>query len=159
MSKSTLLFLRQQSLLALDAPAVSAEAAVLAHHAMAGHDRRDRIGGAGAGHGAGRAWSLQTLRNLFIAAGLAEGDLLQLLPHADLEGGGLEIKGQLQPALLAAQEVEHLAHVRLECGLVFAEGGVLEFTTHLLQHGSLALAEADLAHALGRGSDQQKAER
>ncbi len=57
--------------LALDAPAIARQAAVAAHHAMAGNRHRDRVGAAGLGHGAHRLRRADAPGDLGIARGRA----------------------------------------------------------------------------------------
>ena len=130
---------------ALEAPAVSGEAAVCAHGAMAGDGEGDGVGGAGGGDGAGGGGLAQIAGKRGVAARLAAGDLLQRPPDTLLEGGGADVEregsGQGMLGGLAEDEgecvgepagvalggdelglVEALAQIGEEFGVVAAEG-------------------------------------
>src|SRR5437867_11917213 len=91
-----LLLLVEQGALALQAPAVAAQRAVAADDAVAGDDDRNRVGGAGPGHGAGGGRLADGAGDLLVSAGSAVGDGAQLLPDAPLEGGRADVQGQVE---------------------------------------------------------------
>ena len=79
-------FQRQQAYLRFDAARVAGQAAVAAHHPMAGNDDGNRVMPHRAAHGLrGDALSAVYLRQLFcqcaVGRGLSVGDLQQQRPH------------------------------------------------------------------------------
>lgn len=84
--------LGEELLLAREAPAIAGEAAIAANDAVAGHDNRHGICGAGASHGTHGFRLTQRARHLGIRARGAAGNALQFLPDAALEGRGLQVQ-------------------------------------------------------------------
>src|SRR5215204_2471108 len=76
---------RQQLLLPLQAPGVTAETAIGAHRTMAGHHQRHGVGAARAAYRAHGIGSADGAGDLAIGARLAARDAAQLVPHLALE--------------------------------------------------------------------------
>src|SRR5690606_21844422 len=79
-SRITLRFTLEQCGFAFQAPAIAGQRLMAADHAVTGHQQADRVAGAGAGDCPGVA--AEGRRQLAVAPGLADGDLLQCLPDA-----------------------------------------------------------------------------
>ena len=77
----------QEALLAPEAAAVAAEAAVGVHHPVAGNDDGDAVHAVGLSHRPDCVGRADGLRQLLVGPGLAVGDALQRLPDALLEVG------------------------------------------------------------------------
>src|SRR5258706_226695 len=86
----------EQRPLALDAPAVARERAVVAHDAVAGNGDRDRVGGAGVRHRAHGFRHADALRDLRVGRSRAGRDLAQRLPDALLKGGSAHVERQIE---------------------------------------------------------------
>src|SRR5260221_14575094 len=86
----------EQRPLALDAPAVARERAVVAHDAVAGNGDGDRVGGAGVRHRAHGFRRADALRDLRVARRRAGRDLAQRLPDALLKGGAAHVERQVE---------------------------------------------------------------
>ena len=85
-------FARQQRPFTGEAPAVAAQGAVTADHAVAGDGQGDRVGAAGLGHGPHRLGGAQPAGELGVAHGAAGGDQAQLLPDAPAERRAAQIE-------------------------------------------------------------------
>ena len=80
--------------LPIGAPAIAAGCAVGADDAMARHDQRDRVGGAGLRHRARRGRPADRLRHLLVGAHLAVGNRPERTPHLLLERGAADVDGR-----------------------------------------------------------------
>ena len=98
-----LAFLLEQGALAFDAPAVAAQALVRPDDAVAGNHQRDRVSGAGIGHGAAGAGLADGGGDLAVAARLAGGNGLQFAPDLQLKGGRAQVQRQIDIRLPAFQ--------------------------------------------------------
>src|ERR1700734_139578 len=90
----SLLFDLQQRLLALHSPAIAADVAIFADHAMAWNRNRHRICRTGAGYCAACSWRANRLSHLTVSPRLAERNRLQISPYPPLKGSGADIQGQ-----------------------------------------------------------------
>src|SRR2546422_201109 len=84
---------REQSLLALDAPAIAAERAVGSDDPVTGDHQRRRVGRAGARHGPRGARPADRPGDLRVRAGAAVRDLAERFTHALLERGRADVSG------------------------------------------------------------------
>src|SRR6188508_893066 len=84
----------EQPSLRIDAPSISAGAAVGADDPMAGHDNSDRIGCAGAGDGANGAGLADGPRHVTVRSRLTARDGGELAPDAPLERGAANVERQ-----------------------------------------------------------------
>src|SRR2546422_861271 len=115
-------FTVEEGALALDAPAVARERAVVAHDPVAGNGDRDRVRRASlpdCAHGFRRADALRDLRVRHRGSGR---DLAQRLPDALLKGGAAHIERQVEPERRRFDEADHLGDPLLEV-LVAADQG------------------------------------
>src|SRR5436190_22329043 len=78
--------------LAVESPAVPAEAAVRRDDAMARHDDRHRVAAARISHRARGTRLPHRLRDFLVAAGLATRDAHELAPHLQLERGAAYVE-------------------------------------------------------------------
>src|SRR5580704_619624 len=91
---SRCLFAFEQFLLPLDAPAIARDVSIAAHHAMAWHRDRNRIGRTGASNRAYGSRLADLARDFGVAARLAARNLLQCIPHLLLKRGGANVERQ-----------------------------------------------------------------
>src|SRR2546422_11640592 len=105
---------REQSLLALDAPAIAAERAVGSDDPVTGDHQRRRVGRAGARHGPRGARPADRPGDLRVRAGAAVRDLAERFPHALLERGRADVEGQVELLRAAVQRSEE-RRVGKEC--------------------------------------------
>src|SRR3989449_9947333 len=152
-------FTVEEGTLALDAPAVARERAVVAHDPVAGNGDRDRVRRASlpdGAHGFRRADALRDLRVRHRGAGR---DLAQRLPDALLKGGAAHIERQVEPERRRFDEANYLGDPLLEV-LVAADQGRPGKAVLELAHQRLGLvAQQNGAHAFAGGGDQDRAER
>src|SRR6516165_4278280 len=87
---------REQCALALDAPTIARECAIVPHHAVAGYSHRDFVGGAGPGHGANRLGRADPCRDFAIARRRTGRDFPQGLPDALLECGAAHVEWEIE---------------------------------------------------------------
>src|SRR5882762_7224749 len=102
------LFQLQQLLLSPHAPTIPPEAAVLAHHTVAGDLEGHRIRCAGASNGARSRGPPDGAGNLAVRFGHAAGDGLEVTPDLTLEGRGLNIQRQCGVELVPIEVLQHL---------------------------------------------------
>src|SRR5581483_337843 len=114
----------QQRAFALQAPAVPAEIAGLAHDAVAGNSDGHRVRSTGAGYGAGRQGMAEFVRDLAVRSGLAVGNLLEVIPHAALESGGLDVERQVRVKFLTAKVTQQFLDPRAELVIVRSDFSV-----------------------------------
>src|SRR5437764_665746 len=74
----------------------------------------DGVGGAGAGDGAGGGGLADGAGDRAVGAGAAVRDRPQRLPDAPLEGGGLDVEGQVEVKLPAVEVPEQHVRPRVE---------------------------------------------
>ena len=86
----------EQKAPALDAPRISRERTVIADHAMAGNGDGEIVRRARAGDRAHRLRRPDAPRDFGVGHGLADGNLLQRLPHPLLEGGAADVERKIQ---------------------------------------------------------------
>ena len=79
------LFVVEQPLFALQAAAVTGEAAVFADDTVAGNEDREAVGTVGSGHGAHGGRVAELFGQRLIMGGFAVGDGLQRIPHLPLK--------------------------------------------------------------------------
>src|SRR5258707_7780949 len=89
-------FTLEQGALALDAPAVARERAVVAHDAVAGNGDGDRVGGAGVRYRAHGFRHADALRDLRVGHRRPRRNLAQRLPDALLKGGAAHVERQVE---------------------------------------------------------------
>ena len=90
------MFAAKQLVLAIDAPAITAQAAVGAHDPMARNHHGNRICAAGLGHGPLRRRLTETGGQFGISDGRAERDLAQRLPDPALKGRAADVQRQIE---------------------------------------------------------------
>ena len=95
----------EQVALALDAPAIPAEAAVFTHDPVAGDHHRQLVARARAGHGARGRRPAELPRDLGVRPRRAAGNPLERFPHEPLEGGSPHV--ERHPLRLVACEARH----------------------------------------------------
>jgi hypothetical protein len=100
-------FTLKQSILALQPPAVTTEAAVAGNYSVAGYEQPQRVAGTGARYGARVAVELDG--QFGVAARLPHWDLLQSAPYLLLEDGATHIQRQLRSPLRFIQLRQYLA--------------------------------------------------
>ena len=146
-------------LLALHAPAVAGQRAVVAYHAVAGNRDRQRIGGAGARHGARAGGQADAPRQFRIADGAAGGYLAQRLPDALLKGRAAYVERQVQAQGGHFDQADHPGHRLLVVRLGAAQVGLRKAVLQVVQQHFSIVAQQDGAHALVCAGDQERAER
>ena len=105
--------------------------------------------------GAGRA---DQFGHFAVAAGLADRDTLQLLPHSPLERGALHVEWQLARRDVAVDAAQDLCDDVGEQRVVAGDVGAGELVTQdRLEHQRVGTVEDATDPALGRG-DEQRAE-
>src|SRR5215469_3034320 len=111
--REVLAFGFQNAALALRAPAVTAIAAVFAHHAVAWDRESDGIGRAGAGYGADGGGASDGGSHFGVRFGGASRDGAEVLPDQALKGGRADVEREID-AFAAPGEV--LGELRRPCG-------------------------------------------
>src|SRR5487761_22480 len=154
-----LLFLREQSALAVEAPTVSGEVAVFAHHAMTRHDDRNGIRGAGASDRANRSRLTYGASNLRIRTGRAVGNAAKFIPHAALKRSGLHVERQIEIRLLAAHAPDDFANPLAQILRVAVDFGSRIFARKSVFQSRIRIAQVNRADATARGGDQNASER
>ena len=151
------LFPGEQLALAGDAPFVAGETAIGRDDAMAGHQHRDAIGGAGPGHGTRAGGRLEPSRQLAIGDGFARLKARQCVPYTPLEGGAADIQRQAGIAARGVDLRHHARHPGIQCVIGRRERGVGKTRAQHLQQ-RLACAEFHHADAAVGGGHQDRAE-
>lgn len=96
-------FMREEGALAVQAPAIAGQIAVLANDAVARDNDRYWIGGAGASDGANGAGFADGSRHFAIGFRRAVGDSPQFFPDAPLKRGCLYVGRQIEVRLMPFQ--------------------------------------------------------
>ena len=150
---------REEGLFALDPPAITGEFATLAHNAMARDDDGDRIGGAGASHGAHGSGIANAACDFGIGSSLSVRNALKLFPDAALECSAANVEGNLATLGAGTQPRNHSTSPGTDAVRVFTEFRVREIMGQLVEKPGIGLTEHDRAHAARSGADQQATER
>ena len=148
----------QQRRLPLHSPAISSQAAVLLHHAMAWHHHGNRIRATSIRHGAHRFGPPDRLRQLGVAPRLAGRYALQLFPHHLLKRGSAQVERNIQRRGRSFQQLFYLACHRLQSCVVAFDLRRLEIMLEFAQQRSFIFAKADRTDSARRGSHQQLAQ-
>src|SRR5439155_1029993 len=142
----------EELLFARQTPAIAGAVAVGAGDAMAGNDDGEVVGGAGAGDRPRGAGGADRARDLGVAAGLAGRDAPQLLPDALLEGGAVDVEGDVQRARPLDRLDDLVDPGRDRLG---RELGVGKAPPQAIDDLLRRLAEANVAHAAFGPGDEQ----
>src|SRR5512146_359889 len=132
----------QQLLLALRSPAVAAEAAVAAHHAMARNNDCNRIAGAGAGHGAHCCRLVYGGGDLPVGASLAARNLAQGLPDLELKGRAADVEGNVRVRRLTIDDFHYLSRQMPDGSRILAQVGEWKFAVQVSDQRRRGIAEA-----------------
>ena len=97
-------FLVEQLDLAGDIPAIAAEGPIGADDAMAGHQAHHRVGTDGLSYRTGRLGSPDPVGDILVGSHHADGNVQQVTPHLDLEGGAIQVEAELMDFLLPVAE-------------------------------------------------------
>ena len=116
----------EENSLAIDAPPVAGEMAVVADDTMAGDGDGDTVSGAGPGDGAHGFRTADFSGDLRVARGRAGGDFPQCLPDALLEHRPSNIKRQVEAELRRFHETGDLGGEFLVTSFATDEFGFLE---------------------------------
>ena len=144
--------------LPLGAPAIAAGFAVGADHAMARHDQRDRVGGAGLRHRSRRGRPADRPSHLLVGAHLAVGNRPQRAPHLLLERGAPDV--DRRAALVARRELPaDRGDVRAQAGVRPGQLGAGKLGREIGFERAGVVAEHHAADAAIGGGDQQLPER
>ena len=125
---------------------------------MAGHDQRDRVGGAGLRHRARRGRPANRLCHLLVGAHLAVGNRPERTPHLLLERGAPDVDGR---AVLGArrQLPADRGDVRAQAGVRPGQLGAGKLGREVGFERAGVVAEHHAADAAIGGGDQQLPER
>src|ERR1700692_15591 len=152
-------FAINQSTLAVNAPCIARERAIVANHAMAGNRDGEFVRGTRACHGADSVRCTDTPCNFSIGYRRAGRHFLERLPHPFLESCAANIKGKIQPDPRCFNEPDDLRHQ----ALVVAVGAdnmrlwkaILKITYEFIR----IVSEKDRGDAVLRRRDQYGAQR
>src|SRR5262249_51627902 len=132
---------------------------VCADDAVTRHQHRNRIGGAGAGHGASAVRIAQRLGDVAIAACLAGRYLAQRSPDALLKRRRGDIGRHFAVRRLAFQLLGDCVRPWLQTVRVRFEAASRKFAPKRVQQFPIGSAEADGTNAAVSGGDQETSER
>ena len=137
-----------------EAAGVAGEGAVLAEDAVAGDDPAEGVASGGGADGAVGAGGAEAAGDFAVGAGVAVGDGGDFVPDAELEGGAVEVDGEVEGAALAGGDL-----LKLEAGLG-EEGVVLLFEPAGGDSGGVgAVGEGEAGEFFVAGGEEEGAER
>ena len=145
----------QQCALPGEPPAIAAEIAVAPDHPMARDDQCDWIGGARSGDRAGTPWCTHGLGDFGVAPGLASRNHPEGVPHPMLKCGSAQVERDVRPRCLPVELPQDLPGPRLHSIGILQDPGVRETCLKLGLEGRVGVSQADTAHPLFAGGDQE----
>lgn len=153
-----LLFPLQQFAFSLDAPAITAEPAILLHHAMARDDETDMIAGTGACDGPNGPWRTDRRRDLAVRARLPVRNRLKIPPDLPLKRRGLDIERQVEPRRPAVKMRDERADPLRKRAALALDGCIGVLGPQILLELFVPVAELHGAQPLVRPRDKQTPE-
>src|ERR1022692_746975 len=141
-------------LLALDAPAVTAQLAILSDYAVARDRDCDSVGGAGPCYGSGRRRHADLFGYGAIGTGFSAWDLLQGLPNAALKRGRSNIQRERGIGFASLKQASQIHPPLGHSGIVAAAGGEGEFAHQALLELAIVVGELDGTDAFVGGGDE-----
>jgi len=147
-----------ESPLAVDSPSVTAKAAILSNHPMAGDNNRHWICRTSTRHGTSCLWLAYGAGYLRVCSRHSVWNAPQLLPDTPLECGGLDIGGEVEAWLLSTKMIENPVNPALQilrAALVFRYLRTRIFLPERKLEPALGLPQIECTDpSIGRGYQQ-----